>query len=114
MSDASSDDAEGKGPTTPLSLLERARARDEEAWTRLVVFWCGRSGVPAGDVEDVAQEVFTSVARHLVDFRRDRPGDTFQGWLRVLTRNQVLLFLRRNQGRAVAEGGSAAWQRLQS
>ncbi len=121
MSDAGPDDAEGKGPTTPLSLLERARARDEEAWTRLValyrplvLFWCGRGGVPAGDVEDVTQEVLTSVARHLVDFRRDRPGDTFQGWLRVLTRNQVLLYLRRNQGRPVAEGGSEAWQRLQN
>jgi RNA polymerase sigma-70 factor (ECF subfamily) len=111
----------GSGPSTPLSLLERARARDEDAWNRLValyrplvLFWCARGGVPASDTEDVAQEVFASVARDLGSFRRDRPGDTFRGWLRAVTRNQVLLYVRRNQGRAVAEGGSEAWARLQA
>jgi RNA polymerase sigma-70 factor (ECF subfamily) len=102
-------------------LLERVRGRDEQAWQQLmelyrplVLFWCTRSGVPAGDTEDVAQEVFASVARDLGGFHRDRPGDTFRGWLRVLTRNQVLLYVRKNQGRPVAEGGSDALQRLQA
>jgi RNA polymerase sigma-70 factor (ECF subfamily) len=105
---------------TPRSLLERVRANDAEAWQRLVQlyrplvhFWCGRSRLPAADVEDVAQEVFAAAAAGLPGFRHDRPGDTFRGWLRIVTRNQVALYFRRNQGRAEAEGGSDAWQRLQ-
>ena len=61
----------------------------------------------------MAQEVFASVARGLNGFQRDRPGDTFRGWLRVVTRNQVLLYFRRDQRRVAAENGPAAWQRLQ-
>src|SRR3954452_20137832 len=100
---------------TPLSLLERARGRDTDAWRRLVelyrpliLFWCGRQGVAVGDVEDVAQEVLAAVSRDLGGFRRDRPADSFRGWLRVVARNQVLLHFRRNEGRPVAEGGSDA------
>jgi RNA polymerase sigma-70 factor (ECF subfamily) len=112
----------GSWRKTPLSLLERARApvRDEVAWDRLVKlyqplvrFWCGRSGVPASDVDDLVQEVFAAVARGLAGFRRDRPGDTFRGWLKAVARNQVLLYVRRNRGRSYAEGGSEAHRRMQ-
>src|SRR5262249_7862489 len=52
------------------------------------------------------------VAKGLSGFRRDRPGDSFRGWLRGITRNQVLLYFRRNQGRHPPEGGSDALERL--
>jgi RNA polymerase sigma-70 factor, ECF subfamily len=104
---------------TPLSLLERARADDPEAWRRLVqlyrplvLYWCARGRVRPDDAEDVAQGVFAAAAKGLAGFRRDRPGDTFRGWLRAVTRNQVLLHFRREHGRARAEGGSGAWQGL--
>jgi RNA polymerase sigma-70 factor (ECF subfamily) len=120
MTEARASQREGDKPVTPLSLLERARGRDENAWGRLValyqplvLFWCGRAGVPASEAEDVAQEVFAAVARDLGGFHRDRPGDTFRGWLRVVTHNQVLLHVRRNKGRVLAEGGSDALDRLQ-
>jgi RNA polymerase sigma-70 factor (ECF subfamily) len=107
------------GQTTSLSLLQRARANDQKAWSRLVALyeplvrlWCSRIGLSAEDVEDIVQEVFASTAAHLCDFRRDRPGDTFRGWLRVIARNAALMHLRRASG-ARAEGGSDAWQRLQ-
>jgi RNA polymerase sigma-70 factor (ECF subfamily) len=106
---------------TPLSLLERVRARDAAAWSRLValyqplvLYWCRRGGVRGPDAEDVAQEVFAGAAAGLDHFRRDQPGDTFTGWLRGITRNQVLLHFRRNQGRPQAEGGSDAWEQLQN
>jgi RNA polymerase sigma-70 factor (ECF subfamily) len=108
------------GGVTPLSLLERARAHDPEAWHRLVGLyqplvqsWCSRAGVNATDAEDIAQEVFTTAARALDRFRRDRVGDTFRGWLRSITRTQILLLFRRGRGRPHAEGGSDAWQKLQ-
>ena len=104
---------------TSLSLLERARANDGDAWARVVALyaplvrlWCGRAGLAAEDAEDVAQEVFAGVARDLGGFRRDRPGDTFRGWLRVIARNAVLAQLRKGGGRPRGEGGSEALQRL--
>jgi RNA polymerase sigma-70 factor (ECF subfamily) len=109
------------GQVTPLSLLERARANDAKAWRRLlelyqplVQAWCGRAGLRGPDAEDVTQEVLAGVAAGLADFRRDRPGDTFRGWLRGITRNQVLVHFRRRQGKPQAEGGSDAWQHLQN
>jgi RNA polymerase sigma-70 factor (ECF subfamily) len=106
--------------TTSLSLLERARGNDAQAWSRLVqlyrplvLFWCTRRSVNATDAEDIAQEVFAAAAAGLDRFHRDQPGDTFRGWLRGITRNQVLLFFRRNPTAVRAEGGSEAWLNLQ-
>src|SRR5262249_44317213 len=76
--------------STSLTLLERIRGRDEEAWRRLmrlyaplVERWCGHCGVRGQDADDVRQEVFHAVAVGLDNFRRERKGDTFRGWLRV-------------------------------
>lgn len=100
---------------TSLSLLARARANDQDAWERLtslyrplVALWCRRDRCPAEEVEDVVQEVFAGAAAGLAAFRRDRPGDSFRGWLRGITRNQVQLYFRRNQGRPRPVGGSDA------
>jgi RNA polymerase sigma-70 factor (ECF subfamily) len=105
---------------TPLTLLERIRANDQDAWRRLldlyqplVGFWCTQGGLSAEDLADVTQEVFAAAARGLPGFRRDRPGDTFRGWLRGITRNQILQLHRRNQGKPRAEGGSDAFTHLE-
>lgn len=104
---------------TPLSLLERARVHDAEAWRQLeklyrplVLFWCQRGSVIGPDAEDLAQEVFAAAAFGLEKFHRDRPGDTFRGWLRGITRKQLLLHYRRNADRPQPVGGSEAWARL--
>jgi RNA polymerase sigma-70 factor (ECF subfamily) len=103
-----------------LSLLQRARARDAGAWDRLVYlyrplvrFWCTRAGLTDEDAEDLAQEVFVAVFAGLGGFRRDRPGDSFRGWLRGVTRNKLLMHFRRERGEPQAEGGSSAWEELQ-
>jgi RNA polymerase sigma-70 factor (ECF subfamily) len=87
-------DSEGSG--TSLTLLERVRRSDQAAWERLVSLytplvyhWCLRCGLQPADAEEVSQEVFLAVARGIGDFRHDREGDSFRGWLRTITRNKV-------------------------
>lgn len=105
---------------TSLTLLQRVRERDAEAWRRLlhlyvplVDYWCGQWGVRGADADDVHQEVFQAVATHLADFHRDRPGDTFRGWLRGITRHKVLDYLRRRDRQPQAQGGTDGQRLIQ-
>jgi RNA polymerase sigma-70 factor (ECF subfamily) len=105
---------------TSLTLLQRLRARESDAWqtlvhlyTPLLYHWCARSGLQGADADDVLQEVFRAVSTHLDGFRRDRPGDTFRGWLRVITRNMILLHFRKSGRQPHGSGGSDAFARLQ-
>ena len=65
---------------TSLSLLERVKADDQQAWQRLVrlytplvCHWCGRWQVTGADADDVAQDVFLAVAAGIEKFQRPRP-----------------------------------------
>ena len=104
---------------TSLTLLLRARSRDEEAWAQLhrlyrpfVLYWCMRWGVRNEDADDVAQEVFRAATVGLDGFRRDRPGDSFRGWLRGITHNMVLQHFRKAERHVLAAGGSDMIQHL--
>jgi RNA polymerase sigma-70 factor (ECF subfamily) len=106
--------------STSLSLLERVRHQDSQAWQRLVYLytplvhhWCQSWGLYGPDADDVRQEVFQSVATGLANFRRERAGDTFRGWLRVITRRKLLDHRQRRERQPIAEGGSTAHQRLE-
>ena len=95
------------------SLLVRVWAREKTAWDRLVhlytplVFsWGRREGLSEADALDVGQDVFLAVWRNIQTFRRDRPHDSFRGWLRVITHNKIV-DLRRKRGQE-ALGGSEA------
>jgi RNA polymerase sigma-70 factor (ECF subfamily) len=88
--------------------LVLARNGDPGAWGRLVSLttplvhrWCRCAGVPAADILDVGQEVYWSVVSRLAAFRRDRPGDSFRGWLRTITLNKVRDYRRRKKARLV-------------
>ena len=116
-------EANQAAPSKPSSisstLLDQLRARRPEAWQRLVRLygpviyrWCRRSDLAAEDAADVVQEVLSAVMVHLPGFRRDRPGDSFSGWLATVTRNKVREQYRRRQGRVEARGGSTAQQHL--
>ena len=92
--------------STSLTLLERVKVRDRDAWQRLVAlyspllrYWCRRWGANSADADDILQEVFQAVSSSLKDFRRDRAGDSFRGWLRGVARNKTLLFFRRRDAR---------------
>ncbi len=118
-SDAKSGERPETSPATSLSLLERVRDCDHVAWERLVdvyaplvYHWCRRAGIKADEAPDVLQEVFLAVATHLKSFRRDRPGDSFRGWLWTLTRHKICDQARHQKRQPVAFGGSTAHERF--
>jgi len=101
------------------TLLDQLRSNCPEAWQRLVHLygpvtyrWCRRSNLNAEDAADVVQEVLSAVMIHLPDFRRDRPEDSFGGWLAAITRNKIREHYRRQQGKAEARGGSTAQRQM--
>jgi RNA polymerase sigma-70 factor (ECF subfamily) len=118
--DRSGDDRGSLAGSTSRSLLADARDADPSAWERvvrlyapLVASWCRRWGMAEQDVGDLVQDVFSAVARHLDNFRKDRPGDTFRGWLLTITRNKVRDHIRRRAGEPTAAGGTEATRQLQ-
>jgi RNA polymerase sigma-70 factor, ECF subfamily len=83
--------------STSLTLLQRVKERDPGAWRRLVrlygpvVFlWCRSAGLASHDAADVVQEVWMAVATHLAEFHRERPQDSFRGWLRRITQRKLI------------------------
>jgi RNA polymerase sigma-70 factor (ECF subfamily) len=104
----------------PSSLLARLRSpADEAAWERLLAMygptveaWCRQAGLSSEDAADVRQEVFRTVARSIGVFRRDRPGDSFRGWLYTTTRSRVIDFRRQAGRQPRAAGGTDAHGRL--
>jgi len=102
-------------PETSLSLLDRLRAMDQDAWRRfvqvygpLVYRWCRDSGLQDADAQDVGQDVLRSVTKAIADFDRRRGAGSFRAWLRVVTINKIRDLARRRQGQAAATGGSDA------
>lgn len=98
---------------TSLSLLERIRCHDRDSWARFVTIYCPsiydicRSfGVQPADADDVAQEVLQSVARAIGDFKKERQGDSFRGWLYRIVQNKVRDHFRRSAKQPQGVGGS--------
>jgi RNA polymerase sigma-70 factor (ECF subfamily) len=99
--------------------LDQLRARDQAAWRRferlfgpVVDDWVRYCGLQPADAADVRQNVFMAVDRGIGSFRRARPEDSFRGWLWTITRHEIGQHFRRRRGTPLAEGGTAAQQRL--
>lgn len=106
---------------TQLSLLERARLRDGNAWSQLVelyspliVRWCARSGLSKQEIADCVQEVFLSVSRSLDSFTSPGTVGAFRGWMWTITRNKLRDAFRHRSTQFSAAGGSSALRQLNS
>jgi RNA polymerase sigma-70 factor (ECF subfamily) len=114
------DDRVRSGGSTSQDLLAGAKLGVPAAWERLVrlyaplvASWCRRWGVAEQDVGDVLQDVFSAVAKHLNRFRRERPTDSFRGWLWTIARNKVRDHFRRCASEPAAGGGTEAARQMQ-
>ncbi len=105
-------DIEETVSTVATSLLDRARADDQDSWHLLVELhaplvygWCRHRGLNADQALDVGQEVFVAVARNLKRFERRQDWGTFRGWLRTIAENKIRDHWRRNEREPIVTGG---------
>ncbi len=81
------------------SLLARVRNHDAGACVQLfqwigpfILRWCERARLQAADRDDVSQQILKNIWSGLATFRKDRPSDSFRGWVYTITRNCILDF----------------------
>ena len=105
---------------TRQSLLLRAQTGETEAWKDLtdlyrplILGWLNRQGVPAGDLEDLSQEVLLSVVKHLPGFQHSGQRGAFRSWLRTIVCSRTADYWRAIDAGTRARGGSGATAALQ-
>lgn len=104
---------ESRTSTTSLTLLERAKRNDEQAWEQIVELYgplvyrlCRVSRIQASDGRDIVQDVFRSVFNNIERFRHDRPGDSFRAWLLTIAKNKIRDYFRARDRHIQAVGGT--------
>lgn len=101
-------------PTTRPSLLFRLRDwQDHEAWVEFVSLYepvvyrlLQRHGLQDADAREVMQDLLLAVSRSIDRWDPAKQRGSFRGWLRQVTRNLVINWLKQRERRAVATGGS--------
>ncbi len=95
---------------TRESLLLRLKdERNEDAWRefhsiygRLIFGYSLHFDISYAEAEDVVQEVCIKVFRQIIRFDYSPERGRFRGWLKTMTRNTVIDYLRRKQTRLKA------------
>jgi RNA polymerase sigma-70 factor (ECF subfamily) len=107
-----SSEEHGADRRTSLSLLDRARNQDQEAWKRLVYLytplafhWCHQAGLHGEDADEVWQGVLVTVAARLDSFEWRKEG-SFRCWLWSITRSRIVDLLRSRD--LQGQGGTTA------
>jgi RNA polymerase sigma-70 factor (ECF subfamily) len=105
---------------TSQSLLVRAQTGEETAWKDLtglyrplIIGWLNHQCVPAGDLEDLTQEVLLSVVKHLPAFEHSGRRGAFRAWLRTIVCSRTVDYWRGIAAGTPGEGGSSAVVALQ-
>src|SRR5271168_670865 len=105
---------------TRQSLLIRAQTGETSAWKDLtdlyrplILGWLNRQGVPAGDLEDLSQEVLLSAVKHLPGFQHRGRRGAFRSWLRTIVCSRTADYWRAAGADTQARGGSSATAALQ-
>lgn len=102
-------------PSTHVSLLLRLRdPQDHEAWLEFVSLYdqaiyrlLRRHGLQDADAREVMQELLLAVSRSVDRWDPSKERGSFRGWLRRVTRNLVINWVKQRQRRATAAGDSS-------
>jgi RNA polymerase sigma-70 factor (ECF subfamily) len=92
-------------PTTRASLLRRLRnPQDHEAWVEFVALYepviyrvLRRAGLQDADAQEVMQDLLLAVNRNIERWKLGAEHGSFRGWLRQVTRNLVVSWVRRKR-----------------
>ena len=105
---------------TRQSLLLRAQTGEEGAWKDLtdlyrplIIGWLNRQGVPAGELDDLSQDILFSVVKHLPTFEHSGRRGAFRSWLRTIVCSRTTDYWRALDAGTQAQGGSGATAALQ-
>jgi RNA polymerase sigma factor (sigma-70 family) len=90
---------------TSVMLLDRLRDLDDQAswqrffdrYWRLIYSVARRSGFTEAAAQDIVQETFVTVSRHMPQFRYDPKIGSFKTWLLQITRSRIYDALRRTR-----------------
>ncbi len=105
--------------STRATLLVKLRNwQDDESWRdffqiywRLIYGVARKAGLNDAEAQDVVQETFISVAKHMPNFKYDPAIGSFKSWLLQMTRWRIIAHLRKRQPYVdplPAEGASTA------
>ncbi len=89
--------------TTRATLLLKLRDwQDDESWRdffqiywRLIYGVARKAGLNDAEAQDVVQETFISVAKHMPSFKYDPAIGSFKSWLLQMTRWRIIAHLRK-------------------
>ncbi len=105
---------------TSHTLVQQVREGDERAWSRLcdlygpvVYHWLKRRNLRHDAISDIGQEVLLAVHQNIGEFRREKSGDSFRGWLWTITRNKHADYVRRELKHPHPAGGTDHQGRLE-
>jgi RNA polymerase sigma-70 factor (ECF subfamily) len=92
-------------PTTRASLLLRLRdSSDHDAWVEFATLYeptiyrvLRRAGLQDADALEVLQDLFLAVNRNIERWQHGGEHGSFRGWLRRVTRNLVVSWVRRQR-----------------
>jgi RNA polymerase sigma factor (sigma-70 family) len=101
-------------PSTRASLLLRLRdPQDHRAWGEFVTLYepviyrlLRRHGLQDSDAREIMQELLLAVSGNIDRWDPAKERGSFRGWLRRVTRNLVINWLKHRDRRVVATGGS--------
>ena len=104
---------------TSETLIEKVRNGDSDSWDRLVQLYSPlvyaklrKRGLSDTDAADVSQDVFMKIHRSLDRFRRNPPELRFRKWLATIVRNAFLDFVKKENKKVKAAGGTDMNQML--
>ncbi len=104
------------------TLLSRVRdVSDVEAWREfvddygpLILKWCEKHGLQEADSADVVQEVLASLVTAMRNFDYNPGRGRFRGWLKTVTQNAVIDFVKSRQRPGQGSGDSAVGRILEA
>lgn len=86
--------------TSPSLLLRIRNSQDEDAWNQfldvyspIVRSYCFQRKIQYADIDDITQDVMTSVSNAIRNFEYDPSKGRFRAWFGTVTANRIKSFL---------------------